>query len=186
MASQLPPGYIPYHTSADKVGVSGTAGELSNVHPEYACRQYDWQQMRDTWSGQRAVKSKTTCYLPATSGMVEDGMMSGRKGALAYNAYLTRALFHSFISDAVDTMLGMLWNKPPVYELPPQLEYLLQKASTGGEGLKQLHRSINRQQLIPGRVGILVDLPIWPPTSQRRSSTGMPVSEAKPKSKPRT
>lgn len=171
--SSWPPGYVPYRSSADRVGVSGTQGELSNVHPEYQCMESAWTQMRDCWSGQQAVKSAGQRYLPATSGMVEDGMvedgLSGNgKGALAYNAYLTRALFHSFVSDAVDTMLGMIWNKPPLYEIPTQLEYLLQKATTGGEGLKQLHRSINRQQLVTGRIGILVDLPATAGTGEPR------------------
>lgn len=144
-------------SSADRVGVSGTQSELANQHPEYTCRIHDWQQMRDTWSGQRAVKARGQCYLPATSGMVED--WSSGKGEQAYAAYLLRALFHSFVSDAVDTMVGMLWNKPPTYEIPKELEYLLPKASTAGEGLMELHRSMNRQQLITGRMGLLVDLP---------------------------
>lgn len=152
------PFWVPTNTAA-RVGVSGTQGDLANQHPAYACRIGDWQQMRDTGSGQRAVKSRGQAYLPATGGMGEDGMGSGQKGLCAYNAYLTRALFHSFVSDAIDTMLGMMWNKAPTYELPPELEYLLVKASTGGEGLKQLHRNINRQQLGIGRMGLLVDLP---------------------------
>lgn len=155
------PGYSPTN-NVTRVGVTGTEGSLANQHPEFACRIWDWQQMRDTWSGQRAVKSKTTCYLPATGGMIEDGFGKGgvdNKGNCAYNAYLMRALFHSFVSDAVDTMQGMLWNKPPTYELPSELEYLKFKATTGGEGLLQLHRAVNRQQLITGRMGLLVDLP---------------------------
>lgn len=146
-------------SSADRVGVSGTQGELNNQHPEYACRLADWRQMRHTWSGQRAVKEQTTLYLPMTSGMLEDSRGGNKKGIDAYNSYLLRALFHSFVSDAVDNMLGMLWNKPPVYELPTEMEYLKQKASTKGETLHELHRSINRQQLVPGRLGLLVDLP---------------------------
>lgn len=156
MTAPYPPGSIGV-SSADRVGVSGTQSELANQHPEYACRLPDWRQMRDTWSGQRAVKNRGQCYLPATSGMEED--WASGKGVKAYNAYLMRALFHSFVSDAVDCMLGMMWNKPPTYEIPKELEYLLPKASTSGEGLKELHRSINRQQLVTGRLGLLVDLP---------------------------
>lgn len=150
------PLWVPTNNVA-RVGATGTSGSLDNQHPEYACRVDDWRQMRDTWSGQRAVKARNQCYLPATSGMEED--WSSGKGVKAYNAYLMRALFHSFVSDAVDCMLGMMWNKPPTYEIPKELEYLLPKASTTGEGLKELHRSINRQQLVTGRMGLLVDLP---------------------------
>lgn len=158
MASDWPTGVSLGHSSGDRVGVSGTQGELSNMHPEYVCRLPDWCQMRHTWSGQRAVKEQTTLYLPMTSGMIEDSRNGNKKGLDAYNAYLLRALFHHFVSDAVDNMLGMLWNKPPVYELPPEMEYLKQKASTKGETLFELHRAINREQLVPGRLGLLVDL----------------------------
>lgn len=159
MPSQLPPGYLPYRSSADKIGSPSDKGELATEHPAYECFRPLWDQMRDTWAGQEAVKKKTICYLPATSGMYEDGFPNTDKGNNAYNAYLLRALFHSFVSDAVDNLLGMLWNKPPTYEIPSELEYLKQKATTEGEGLLQLHRSINRQQLITGRIGLLVDLP---------------------------
>jgi uncharacterized protein DUF4055 len=146
-------------SSATQVGPSAGAGELSTQHPSYTCKLADWVQMRDTWSGQRAVKSKTTTYLPYTDGMFVDGMEPGGRGARAYNAYLTRALYHSFVSAATDTMLGMIWNKPPVFEIPEEMQYLLAKATTEGEGLEELLRSINREQLITGRVGLLVDLP---------------------------
>ena len=159
MTSMLPPGYLPYRSSLDRLGTASDNGELATHHPQYDYYACMWQQMRDTWAGQEAVKSQTTLYLPATSGMYEDGFPTQEKGVCAYNAYILRALFHSFVSDAVDNLLGMLWNKPPVYEIPKELEYLNQKATTEGEGLLQLHRSINRQQLIPGRCGLLVDLP---------------------------
>jgi hypothetical protein len=90
--------------------------------------------------------------------MYEDGMGPQGKGLRAYHAYLMRALFHSFVSDAVDTMMGMLWCKPPTFEIPSQLDYLREKATTEGEGLFQLLRAINRQQLITGRLGLMTDL----------------------------
>lgn len=159
MTSQLPAGYLPYRSSLDRISVPNNTEDLGTHHPDYDYYACMWRQMRDTWAGQEAVKAQTTLYLPATSGMLEDGFPTTEKGVCAYNAYLLRALFHSFVSDAVDNLLGMLWNKPSVYEIPKELEYLLQKATTEGEGLPQLHRSINRQQLITGRLGLLVDLP---------------------------
>lgn len=146
---------------SSSIGGVGAAG-LESWHPSYNARQCDWTQMRDTWIGQRAVKARTTTYLPATSGMYEDGMEHvTQKGYRAYQAYLMRALFHSFVSDAVDTMMGMMWNKPPRFDLPEskQMDYLRAKATVGGEGLEQLLRAINRQQLITGRLGLLTDLP---------------------------
>lgn len=148
-------------SSDDGVGPSANVGELDTKHPEYQCKLPDWCQMRHTYSGQRAVKEHGTCYLPATSGMIEDGFgapLGCSKGDKAYSAYLTRALFHGFVKEAVATGMGMLWNKPCKYEIPEEMEYLREKASSTGGGLEQLHRSVNRQQFITGRLGLLTDL----------------------------
>lgn len=145
--------------SYNGTAVDTSAGDLSTTHPLYQCHRYKWKQMRDTYEGQARVKSEGQCYLPATSGMIEDGMEMNGRGTYAYRAYILRALFHNFIADSVNTLLGMAWCKPPTYEIPTQLEYLLHKATNEGEGLNQLLRSINRQQLITGRCGLLVDLP---------------------------
>jgi hypothetical protein len=140
---------------------AGASSDMATAHPSYTERMPDWIQMRDTWSGQRAVKSKGLAYLPASDGMIKDGLYQGGKGANAYHAYLTRAVFHSFVADAVDTMNGMMWTKPPRFDLPESgaMDYLKHKATNEGEGLHHLLRAINRQQLITGRLGLLVDLP---------------------------
>ena len=48
-----------------------TAGgsAIATPHPDYSARQPDWITMFDTNEGQRHIKSKTTTYLQATSGM---------------------------------------------------------------------------------------------------------------------
>lgn len=117
--------------------------------------------MRDTFSGQRAVKDAGVSYLSPTSGMIQDGMGydggQARKGQAAYDAYVKRSLFHAFTKDAVQTMLGMLWNKNSTYHLPNSMRYLEVRASTEGDGLKQLHRRIHQEQLVTGRLGLLAD-----------------------------
>lgn len=148
----------PGVSSADGVGPSADVGALDAKHPEYVCLTPDWLQMRHTYAGQRTVKAHGACYLPPSSGMQQDGMDCGGKGAKSYHAYLTRALFHGFVKEAIATGMGMLWNKPSKYEIPTEMDYLLQKASCTGGGLEQLHRSVNRQQFITGRLGLLTDL----------------------------
>ena len=64
------------------------------------------------------------------------------------------------IKDAVEISIGLLHQKEPVIELPPELEVLRDAASIKGENLTQLLRRINVEQLITGRCGLLLDLPI--------------------------
>lgn len=136
---------------------------LKNAHPLYSQFLEDWTICRDTYRGERVVKEKTTTYLPPTSGMVADGMTAvGSVGYESYRAYKMRAVFHEFVADAVETLLGMMWNKPPQIEVPKALEPLLENASLSGEGLEQLLRRINEHQLVSGRLGILADLPEKP------------------------
>lgn len=176
----MPDIYSTGSSSASTVGASANAGELSAQHPCYINKAPDWTVMRDVYAGQRAVKEKGFCYLPPTSGMCEDGVYEDSvhsKGGKAYRAYLTRALFHNFVTEAIDTAMGMLWNKPPKFELPEALEFLKEKASISGGGLEQLLRSINRQQLITGRLGLLSDLPAKTGTGQPHPYIAMYCAE---------
>lgn len=137
---------------------------LDSKHPDYLSHIDDWIMMRDFYRGERVVKSKTTTYLPATSGMIIDGMgkaSSGRVnlGQAAYDAYLTRALFPDYVKEAVEAYIGLLHQKSPTIQLPKALEPLREKASLYGESLEMLLRRINEEQLVSGRMGILLDLP---------------------------
>lgn len=90
------------------------------------------------------------------------GALKNNIGFQAYESYKLRAVFHDFVSDAVESYIGLLHQKPAVFELPPQMDSLKQSATINGEGLQSLLRRINEQQLVVGRVGLLVDLPAIP------------------------
>jgi Domain of unknown function (DUF4055) len=133
---------------------------LPDKHPEYVERLGEWIQLADTYQGERAVKSKRLDYLPATEGMVQDGMTTPTSpGWKDYEAYLLRAVFHDVVKDAVKAMIGIMHNKPAVFKLPKRLEGMLDQATIQGEGLQMLLRRINVAQLVYGRCGLLLDAP---------------------------
>ena len=133
---------------------------LPDRHPEYVERLGEWLQLADTYAGERAVKSKRLDYLPATEGMVQDGMTTPTSpGWKDYEAYLLRAYFHDVVKDAVKAMVGIMHNKPALIRLPKRLEGMLEKATIQGEGLQMLLRKINVAQLVYGRCGLLADAP---------------------------
>jgi hypothetical protein len=133
---------------------------LIDRHPEYTERLAEWIQLGDTYAGERAVKSKRLDYLPATEGMVQDGMTTPNSpGWKDYDAYLLRAYFHDVVKDAVKAMVGIMHNRPAVIKLPKRLEGMLENATIQGEGLQMLLRRINVAQLVYGRCGLLVDAP---------------------------
>jgi hypothetical protein len=143
---------------------------LPDKHPEYVNRLGEWIQMQDTYDGERAVKTKRLDYLPATEGMIQDGMNTpSSPGWKDYEGYLLRAVFRNFVKEAVQAMVGILHNKPAIITLPPRLEGMMQSATIQGETLQQLVRRIFVGQLVKGRLGLLVDAP-----------TGQDVNKALP------
>lgn len=141
---------------------------LNSAHPLYSEMLDDWQKMRHTFRGGSKIKKEGKTYLPPTTGHVKDGFPTpNTPGTIAYEAYKDRALFHEFVADAVEAALGILHLKPAVIELPRQLEYMLEDATTKGEGLQAFLRRINEQQLVTGRCGIMTDLPTAPSAEPR-------------------
>lgn len=166
---------------------------LNAIHPKYEIRLRDWRMMRDFYDGERKVKEKGEEYLPATKSMKLDGMgftaarMNGAQprhlgykniGQEAYDAYRLRAVFPDYVKDAVETYIGIMHQKPPTIELPPQLEPMRDKATTLGESLELLLRRINEEQLTTGRVGLLLDLPVLPQPDQPTPYIAMYVAES--------
>jgi hypothetical protein len=135
---------------------------LDSRHPLYTFFSPDWQTMRDSYGGERAVKLQGETYLPATAGMHLDGMSKDNKGWKNYQAYKQRAVFPEYVSEAVKDLVGAMHNKPPVIDLPKVLEPLRERATLNGESLNLLLRRINEAQLIVGRFGLLLDLPSTP------------------------
>lgn len=137
---------------------------LSSPHPEYSAFIDTWRLMRDSYEGERAIKEKGFQYLPATSGMILDGADKDPNsiGFKMYAAYRARSVYHAFLEQAVKLALGKLHHKPGVIELPTALEPLRERATVNGDPLDLLLMKINQEQLITGRLGLLLDLPITP------------------------
>jgi hypothetical protein len=136
---------------------------ISSKHPKYIEYATDWDQMNDTYRGERIVKEQGFQYLPATPGMIEDGVTNvNSEGFKSYDAYRKRARFSGIVRDAVEAMLGIMHRKPPVIELPAIMEPLREKATLKNESLEMLLKRINEEQLKTGRCGLLPDLPATP------------------------
>lgn len=132
--------------------------QFTSRHPQYSHSHSDWVLMRDSYKGERQVKSKGTIYLPPTSGQILDGYATDTNsiGHKSWLAYKLRARFPMFVREAIQTALGMMHSQPPRIELPSAMEGI---RSSRGETLSQLLLRINFEQLLTGRIGLMVDLP---------------------------
>lgn len=132
---------------------------LDSTHPDYDKMANDYRQMRDTSSGQRAVKQGGTLYLKPTAGMTLDGAKIGiEPGYSAYLTYMDRAIYPNQVDEAVRTMVGILNREKPEISVPARMEEVLFNATRKNESIWQLIRRIHEAQLIYGRIGLLIDV----------------------------
>jgi len=140
---------------------------VDSVHPLYSEALPDWEQLDDTYKGERRVKGAGFKYLPPTSGMRADNVETiNSKGWHAYDAYRRRAVFPDLVKGAVQAMIGVMHHKPPTIDLPAELEYLRENATRRKESLELLLRRINEEQLAKGRLGLLLDMKTKPDTKE--------------------
>lgn len=132
---------------------------VNEKHPEWTKVSPDWTLLHDSFEGERTIKEKGMVYLAPTAGQNFDGMNPGGVGLKAYEAYKMRARYPEHVASAVETAIGMMHHNPPKITLPEKLKYLLERATLRNENLEQLLRRVNEQQLIYGRVGLLLSIP---------------------------
>ena len=146
------------------------------THPLYEEIKDDWIVVRDCYAGESAIKDKGLDYLPATQGMILDGMNSADDlGFQMYEAYKLRAVWHDLYKEAVEAYIGLLHKKPPTISLPAKMKDV---RSNHGETPEQLLRRINEQQLVPGRLGLLCDLPRVPDAANPMPYIALYAAEA--------
>lgn len=133
------------------------------VHPSYDKYREIWRRIRDAHEGQAKVKQMMDMYLPPTTGMGSISAATGPqmtpKGWAEYQLYMRRALFPGDVAQMVRTAIGILWNKDATVEVPKRMEYIKNQATSEGDTLMQLMREVNVEQCLPGRCGLLADLP---------------------------
>jgi hypothetical protein len=157
---------------------------LDSLHPQYQDMSIDWIKVRDVFRGERHVKAKGREYLPPTKGMLLDGYGkltlagSTNLGVEAYEAYKLRAVLPDYVQEFVEGFMGLLHSNPPVIELPPQLEPMREKATQLGEPLELLLYRINEEQLVTGRLGLMLDMPAKPDPANPMPYIALYVSES--------
>ena len=130
--------------------------ELNNFtvgteHPEYSRLVPIWECISDCLEGEMQVKAGKEKYLPRPKGM------SGEY-ASSYDAYIERAHFPLITSYALTGALGVVITKMPEFNVPKQLEYILENATKDGRSVQQLFLDMVIQVFSTGKVPLLVDV----------------------------
>ena len=117
-------------------------------------RKADYQLIADCIAGERAVKYRKTKYLPQPN---PDDVTPAN--AARYEAYLTRAVFYNVTQRTLSGLVGEVFRRDPVAELPTGLDPVAEDADGAGLTLTQLAKKALRYTLAMGRGGILADYP---------------------------
>jgi len=145
---------------------------VNSTPKQYTQNIKKWQKVRDCDEGSDAIKkrskgdSKTstltgrpgTAYLPAPNATDVSA-----ENIEQYEAYLERAGFVNFTGHTKEGMLGLVFRKETLCELPPSIDYLKDNANGGGLSSDQMIKDVAGDVLGLGRYGLLVDYPQAPP-----------------------
>jgi len=123
-------------------------------HEQYADNVDIWIQIDDILKGERAIKHKGQLYLPKPNP--DDDSTENDK---RYKQYLQRALFFNATAKTVSALVGAVYRKKPVVELPDSIDYAVYNIDGNGVGIGQQSQRVTREVLSKGRSGILVDFP---------------------------
>lgn len=128
--------------------VSSIKKELKKVIPHYDI-------IRDCVAGEIAIKSRSDKYLPRPNSSDTSVENQSR-----YDAYLTRAVFYNVVQRTLGGMVGQIFARDPIIEIPSELDVVKNDATGFGVRLVQLAKAASSLVVAYGRAGLLADYPV--------------------------
>jgi len=128
--------------------VAFTRLELTRLLPQY-------RLIRDALSGETTVKAETTKYLP-----MPNAADTSPENKARYDAYLNRAVFYNVTRRTLFGLVGQVFMRDPVIEVPSLLKPLVANATGSGVNLTQLAKKAMSINLAFSRGGIFIDYPV--------------------------
>ena len=153
---------------------------VSTARDEYTNAKVDVDRNRDAVKGERAIKAKTTVYLPPLNSMCCETVTSGdvtkvsvgtnvsNEGQASYNKYLTLSQFYGATGRTVDGLVGLIYSKDAVSELPPTVDYMEKNVDSRGTTLRDFSKAASTEAFISPWSGILVARPSTPEGSSNK------------------
>lgn len=111
-----------------------------------------WVLIRDVLAGSKAVKKKTTAYLPQPNASD-----ISKENLARYEAYVARAVFYNATARTHHSLVGQVFAKPVSYKLPSSIEALTSNIDGAGVSLEQQLKQAVGHALAYGRAGVLAD-----------------------------
>lgn len=130
------------------MAVDTVLSSLSDMLPDY-------ELIRDCVAGQRAIKKKSTKYLPDPDETEPDEA----ERVARYKSYLMRSVFYGVTGRTLRGLVGLVMDKDPAIELPDLLAPVKEDATGSGTSLDQQAQATLSDVVALGRAGLLTDYP---------------------------
>ena len=142
---------------------------IGYVRSEVTHMMPKWSIVEDCLEGQERIKSKAELYLPKPNAADVSA-----DNAAHYKAYLTRAVYYNVTRKTLDGLVGQVFSRDPLVELPDLMENNMRDDIDGnGVSLDQQAKKGLAYTLGFGRFGLLVDYPVvTQPTSIADQESG--------------
>ena len=127
---------------------------VDHEHPLYEELKPAWDQVNDCLKGDRFVKKKKEIYLPKPNPSDVSAENDAR-----YKQYLTRAVFYNVTARTLSGLVGQVFSKNPVVEVPALLDSIIEDSDGSGVSLIQQSKCVLGCVLANGRAGLFVDYP---------------------------
>lgn len=149
-------GFIPVNTPAVSPGSQRAPHQpnISFIREDVRRMLPIWQRIQDCLDGEDAVKARGTQYLP-----VPDEESGGTANDPRYRNYLHRAVFYNVTGRTLLGLVGQVFGRESVIELPPEIEILQEDAEGTGTGIEQQAKRALEYCIAKGRGGLLADYP---------------------------
>jgi hypothetical protein len=119
------------------------------AHLDYLSNLCDYQQIRDCFKGERAIKKEGPKYLPMLTGQALPD----------YNNYKQRALFFPITGKTCSSMVGLAIAKPPKVDYPADMQRYFKDEESGFQFTESVTSTFTEVVLM-GRFGVLIDAPL--------------------------
>lgn len=140
-------GNAPAARTGNKVNVTFQRNELRILRETYIL-------IRDCLAGESVIKRATVRYLPKPNP--DD---TSKANSQRYLNYLKRAVFYNVTSRTLAGLVGQIFLRPPMVNVPSQIQGVVEDATGEGVPCEQLAKSCANYVLAFGRAGLLIDYP---------------------------
>ena len=123
---------------------------VSSPSLEYMKMQEDWLLGIDLWGGTKAMRKRSTRWLPQEEGESDK----------AYNARLNKTFLYNGYKSTIQRLAGQVFYQPvQVENVPPELEYLEHDFDSEGHSITEVAHQLLEKMLRFGKTHGIMDYP---------------------------